>query len=68
MEVRTIGIWKTTLSKVSTQEEVIYSNSELFNKSIINHKTNFDWNDYVELDVSSLDKKTIKILKNEIEE
>ncbi|KMT14473.1 hypothetical protein BVRB_4g072460 isoform B [Beta vulgaris subsp. vulgaris] len=67
MEVRTVGVWRTTFTKVSTQEKVIYSNSELSHKSIINHKTQFDWNDAVELNVGSLDAEKIKNLKQVIE-
>ncbi|KNA16757.1 hypothetical protein SOVF_086220 [Spinacia oleracea] len=67
MEVRTIGVWKTTFTKVGTQEEVIFTNTQLANKDIINHKTEFDWNDCVELDVASLNKKQIMTLKEKIE-
>ncbi|XP_021862752.1 uncharacterized protein [Spinacia oleracea] len=67
MEVRTIGVWKTTFTKVGTQEEVIFTNSQLTSKDIINHKTEFDWNDCVELDVASLNKKQIMRLKEKIE-
>ncbi|XP_048499775.1 uncharacterized protein LOC104889969 isoform X2 [Beta vulgaris subsp. vulgaris] len=67
MEVRTIGVWITTFSKVGTREEVIYPNSDLSTKQIINHKTDFDWIDHVQLDVSSLEKEKIRDLKQEIE-
>ncbi|XP_021769954.1 mechanosensitive ion channel protein 4-like isoform X1 [Chenopodium quinoa] len=67
VEVKTIGVWKSTFSKVGMQEEVLYPNSELCNKNIINYKTEFDWNDYLELDTVSLDEEKIKILKQEIE-
>ncbi|XP_021840051.2 mechanosensitive ion channel protein 10 [Spinacia oleracea] len=67
IEVKTIGVWKTTFLKVGLQEEVMYPNSELSSKNIINYKTDFDWNDYVELDVASLGERKIKILKQEIE-
>ncbi|KMT01123.1 hypothetical protein BVRB_9g223750 [Beta vulgaris subsp. vulgaris] len=67
MEVRTIGIWKTTFTKVGTQEKVIYPNSELSKKNIINHKSDFDWNDYIEFDVDSMKDEKLKILKQEIE-
>lgn len=45
----------------------MYPNSEQSSKNIINYKTDFDWNDYVELDVASLGERKIKILKQEIE-
>ncbi|XP_056693006.1 mechanosensitive ion channel protein 5-like [Spinacia oleracea] len=66
MEVRTIGVWKTTFSIIGTREEAIYPISELSTKNIINYKTDFDWNDYVELDVGSLAEESINILKEEI--
>ncbi|XP_021862786.1 mechanosensitive ion channel protein 9-like isoform X3 [Spinacia oleracea] len=68
MEVKTIGIWKTTFTKVSTQEEVIYSNPQLAQKSSINYKTDFNWNDCLEFDADSLEKETIRNLKKEIEQ
>ncbi|KNA07277.1 hypothetical protein SOVF_173410 isoform A [Spinacia oleracea] len=67
MEVRTVGVWRTTFSKIGSQEEVIYSNSELATTSIVNHKTDFDWNESVEVDVGSLRNGKIKNLKEEIE-
>lgn len=67
MEVRTVGIWKTTFLKVGTQEVMIYPNSELSKQIIINYNTDFDWNDSVELDLDPMTKKKIKILKQEIE-
>ena len=49
MEVRSIGIWTTTFTNVDkfgmAQELMVYSNSELTNTTIINHKTRFDWSD-----------------------
>jgi len=42
MEVKSIGVWKTTFSKIGeagNQVEVIYPNSELANKKVINYKT-----------------------------
>lgn len=42
MEVKSINVWKTTFSKTDdagNQVEVIYPNSELANKKIINYKT-----------------------------
>ncbi|KAL2936811.1 Mechanosensitive ion channel protein 9, partial [Bienertia sinuspersici] len=68
MEVKTIGVWKTTFAKVGTQEEIMYPNSELSNKNIINYKTDFDWNDNVELDIASLDEEKITIIKQEVEQ
>lgn len=68
MEVKTVGIWKTTFSKISVQEEVIYSNSELSNKNCINYKTDFNWNDNVEFEATSLDKEKIQNIIQEIEE
>ncbi|KAL2940859.1 Mechanosensitive ion channel protein 10, partial [Bienertia sinuspersici] len=68
LEVVTIGVWKTTFSKVETREEVIYPNSELASKTIINHKTEFDWNDNVDIYVDSTDNNMISTLKENIEE
>ncbi|KAL2940913.1 Mechanosensitive ion channel protein 9 [Bienertia sinuspersici] len=68
LEVITIGVWKTTFSKVDTQDEVIYPNSDLVNKTIINHKTEFDWNDNVDIYVESKDNKTINRIKRKIKE
>ncbi|KAH9626939.1 hypothetical protein KSS87_003890 [Heliosperma pusillum] len=70
MEVNSVGVWKTMFSnieKIGTREEVIYPNSELAKKTIINHKTEFDWNDSIEFDVEHLDKQRIEKLKTEIE-
>ena len=67
MEVRTIGLWKTIFLKVETQEEVIYPNSELFNKLIINHKTDFDWSEHKELEFGILDAEKLKTLRLKIE-
>ncbi|XP_074316686.1 uncharacterized protein LOC141652962 isoform X2 [Silene latifolia] len=70
MEVKSVGVWKTMFShieKIGTREEVIYPNSELAMKTIINHKTEFYWNDSVEFDVEHLDKQRIKELKTQIE-
>ena len=42
MEVKSINVWKTTFSKTDeagNQVEVIYPNSELANKKVINYKT-----------------------------
>ncbi|KAL2940916.1 Mechanosensitive ion channel protein 9 [Bienertia sinuspersici] len=64
LEVVTIGVWKTTFSKVDTREEVIYPNSDLASKTIINHKTEFDWNDNV--DVYVTDNKMIDTLEQTI--
>ncbi|CAO2837271.1 unnamed protein product [Amaranthus hypochondriacus] len=67
MEVKAVGVWRTLFDKVATQEEVIYTNSELSTKSIINHRTEFDWNDNLELDLGSLDKEKITHVKQELE-
>ncbi|CAO2837272.1 unnamed protein product [Amaranthus hypochondriacus] len=67
MEVRTIGLWKTIFLKVETQEEVIYPNSELFNKLIINLKTDFDWSEHKELEFGILDAEKLKTLRLRIE-
>ncbi|KAL2940865.1 Mechanosensitive ion channel protein 9 [Bienertia sinuspersici] len=68
LEVITIGVWKTTFSKVDTQDEVIYPNLDLVNKVIINHKTEFDWNDNVDIYLDSMDNKTINRVKQKINE
>ncbi|XP_074281128.1 uncharacterized protein LOC141606047 [Silene latifolia] len=47
--VKAIGVWKTIFSKVDgvgTREEVIYPNSELAKQVVINHKTEFDWDNW----------------------
>ncbi|XP_057515084.1 mechanosensitive ion channel protein 10-like isoform X2 [Amaranthus tricolor] len=67
MEVKAVGVWRTLFDKVATQEEVIYTNSELITKSIINHRTEFDWNDNLELDLGSLDKEKINHVKQQLE-
>ncbi|XP_074264664.1 uncharacterized protein LOC141587129 [Silene latifolia] len=70
LEVKKIGVWCTTFSKVrtvSTQQEIIYPNSELATKNVINHKTGFDWTDYIELSPSSTDEEATKNLKHQIE-
>ncbi|KAH9619187.1 hypothetical protein KSS87_014764 [Heliosperma pusillum] len=57
--VKAIGVWKTIFSKVDgvgTREEVIYPNSELAKEVVINHKTEFDWDnwdDYKEFHLGS---------------
>lgn len=68
MEVQAVGIWNTTFSIICKHEKVMYTNSELSNKNCINYKTEFDWNEHVEFDVTSLDQENIKNLKKEIEE
>ncbi|XP_074263276.1 mechanosensitive ion channel protein 10-like isoform X1 [Silene latifolia] len=70
LEVKRIGVWCTTFSKVrtvSTQQEIIYPNSGLATKNVINHKTDFDWTDYMELSLSSTDEEATKNLKHQIE-
>ncbi|KAL9233652.1 hypothetical protein vseg_008619 [Gypsophila vaccaria] len=69
-EVKRIGVWSTTFSKVRTtgkQQEVIYPNSALATKNVINHKTEFDWNDQISFNLKSLDKKTTTELRHQIE-
>ncbi|KAH9622442.1 hypothetical protein KSS87_007775 [Heliosperma pusillum] len=69
LEVRRIGIWCTTFSKVRTigkQQQIIYPNSVLALKNVVNHKTDFDWNDHIEF-LSSPDKKITEPLKRKIE-
>ncbi|KAK9697979.1 hypothetical protein RND81_08G074300 [Saponaria officinalis] len=57
--VKAIGVWKTIFSKVDsvgTREEVIYPNAELAKEIVINHKTEFDWDNwdyYKEFDLGS---------------
>ncbi|KAL9233651.1 hypothetical protein vseg_008618 [Gypsophila vaccaria] len=71
LEVKTIGVWSTTFSKVRTtgkQQEVIYPNSILATKNVINYKTEFDWNDKLEFTLSFPDEQTSKNLKGKIEE
>ncbi|XP_074292522.1 mechanosensitive ion channel protein 10-like [Silene latifolia] len=51
LEVKRIGVWSTTFSKVRTlgkQHQVIYPNSVLAEKNVINHETIFDWDDNIE--------------------
>ena len=68
MEVKTIGVWKTTFLKIGTQEEeVISPNSVLSTKTIINYKTNFDWSDTIELEVTCPEGVDTKILKRDVE-
>ncbi|KAK9735985.1 hypothetical protein RND81_04G243200 [Saponaria officinalis] len=69
-EVKRIGVWCTTFSKVRTvgkQQEVIYPNSALATKNVINHKTEFDWNDQISFSLKSVDKGKTENLKQQIE-
>ncbi|XP_074304755.1 uncharacterized protein LOC141639553 [Silene latifolia] len=71
MEVKSIGVWKTTFSvvdKIGAHEDVIYPNIELMLKMIINHKTDFDWNDSIEFSAEHLDKQQINKLTQHIED
>ncbi|KAK9735989.1 hypothetical protein RND81_04G243300 [Saponaria officinalis] len=70
LEVKRIGVWSTTFSKVRTvgkQQEVIYPNSALATKNVINHKTEFDWNDEISFSLKSLAKEKTEELKQQIE-
>ncbi|KAH9604093.1 hypothetical protein KSS87_010433 [Heliosperma pusillum] len=70
LEVKRIGVWCTIFSKVravSKQQEIIYPNSGLATKNVINHKTIFDWTDYIELSPSSTQEEATKNLKHQIE-
>lgn len=67
MEVTAISIWTTTFTKVDktgTTEVVIYPNSELANKVIINHKTKFDWSDCLQFCLGSAGKIDFNIENN----
>ncbi|XP_074292523.1 mechanosensitive ion channel protein 10-like isoform X1 [Silene latifolia] len=69
LEVKRIGIWSTIFANVRTvgeQQQIIYPNSVLALKNIINHKTSFDWNDYIEF-ITSPDEKITEPLKRKIE-
>ncbi|XP_074292543.1 mechanosensitive ion channel protein 10-like [Silene latifolia] len=69
LEVKRIGVWNTIFSNVRTvgeQQQIIYPNSVLALKNIINHKTSFDWNDYIEF-ITSPDNKITEPLKHKIE-
>ncbi|KAH9626938.1 hypothetical protein KSS87_003889 [Heliosperma pusillum] len=71
MEVKSIGVWKTTFSvvdKIGAHEDVIYPNIELMLKMVINLKTEFDWNDSIEFSAEHLDKQQIKKLVQHIED
>ncbi|KAJ8451924.1 hypothetical protein Cgig2_007407 [Carnegiea gigantea] len=48
MEVKQIGIWRTTFSKVGTEEEVLYPNSVLASQAIVNLDGNLLLHDFVE--------------------
>ncbi|KAL9223965.1 hypothetical protein vseg_000045 [Gypsophila vaccaria] len=75
--VKAVGVWKTIFSKVDsvgTREEVIYPNSELAKEIVINHKTEFDWDNwdyYKEFDLGSSLGSNIQVdaiqLKSDIE-
>ncbi|KAH9626937.1 hypothetical protein KSS87_003888 [Heliosperma pusillum] len=70
MEVKSIGVWKTAFSivdKVTAPEDVIYPNTKLMQKTIINHKSEFDWNDSIEFSAEHLDELQIKKLVEQIE-
>ncbi|KAL2940958.1 Mechanosensitive ion channel protein 9, partial [Bienertia sinuspersici] len=67
MEVGSIDIWKTRFLTIDTQEEVIYSNSFLYNINIVNFKSDFDWSCSIVLEAGSLGTKKVKDLKRKIE-
>ncbi|XP_074263279.1 mechanosensitive ion channel protein 10-like isoform X1 [Silene latifolia] len=70
LAVKRIGVWCTTFSKVRTfskQQEIIYPNSELATKNVINYKTEFPWADKVELGLSYTEEEATKNLKHQIE-
>ncbi|GAB4842462.1 hypothetical protein Ancab_012435 [Ancistrocladus abbreviatus] len=62
MEVKRISILTTTFLKTSGGEEVIYPNSILGTKTIVNLKGEPDPNDYIELNLDPTTKQS-KILK-----
>ncbi|GAB4842458.1 hypothetical protein Ancab_012431 [Ancistrocladus abbreviatus] len=62
MEVKRISILTTTFLKTSGGEEVIYPNSILGTKTIVNRKGEPDPNDYIELNLHPTTKQS-KILK-----
>ncbi|KAH9622438.1 hypothetical protein KSS87_007771 [Heliosperma pusillum] len=69
LEVSRIGVWSTIFANVRTvgeQQQIIYPNSVLALKNIINHKSHFDWNDYIEF-ITSPDNKITEPLKHKIE-
>ncbi|XP_074292525.1 mechanosensitive ion channel protein 10-like [Silene latifolia] len=68
LEVVRISVWCTTFSNVRTIDEkhqVIYPNSVLSQKNVINYKTNFNWTDCIEF-LCSPDKKITVPLKQKI--
>ncbi|XP_074316864.1 mechanosensitive ion channel protein 9-like isoform X2 [Silene latifolia] len=71
MEVKSIGVWKTAFSivdKAAAHEDVIYPNTKLMQKTVINHKTEFDWNDSIEFSAEHLDELQIAKLLEQIED
>ncbi|XP_021859472.1 mechanosensitive ion channel protein 10-like isoform X1 [Spinacia oleracea] len=71
LEVTSIGVWTTTFSnvdKIGLREAVNYPNSDLARKIFTNYKTEFDWSDYVEFDLSSLARMNLNELEEEIED
>ncbi|XP_074292545.1 mechanosensitive ion channel protein 10-like isoform X2 [Silene latifolia] len=69
VEVVRISVWCTTFSNVRTigeQQQVIYPNSVLSQKNVINYKTNFNWTDRIDF-LCSKDKKITIPLKQKIQ-
>ncbi|KAH9622439.1 hypothetical protein KSS87_007772 [Heliosperma pusillum] len=69
LEVVRISVWCTTFSNVRTigeQQQVIYPNSVLALKNVVNHKTNFNWHDQVEF-LSTPDKRITEPLRHKID-
>ncbi|XP_074292553.1 mechanosensitive ion channel protein 10-like [Silene latifolia] len=69
LEVVRISVWCTTFSNIRTigeQQQVIYPNSVLALKNVVNHKSNFNWNDQVEF-LSTPDKRITEPLRQKIE-
>ncbi|KAH9622441.1 hypothetical protein KSS87_007774 [Heliosperma pusillum] len=69
LEVVRISVWCTTFSNVRTigeQQQVIYPNSVLALKNVVNYKTNFNWTDRIEF-LCSPDKKITVPLKQKIQ-
>lgn len=56
------------MDKIGLREAVNYPNSDLARKIFTNYKTEFDWSDYVEFDLSSLARMNLNELEEEIEE
>ncbi|XP_074294149.1 mechanosensitive ion channel protein 10-like [Silene latifolia] len=69
LEVKRIGVWSTIFSNIRAiceQEQIIYPNSVLSLKNLINYKTSFNWRDCIEI-LCSPDKKITVPLKHKLE-